>query len=175
YAHASSLRQDERFEFVYPLREWGWDRSACAARIEAEGLPVPPKSACFYCSSSRPSEIRALPKHYLRRIVLMEARAEPRLRNIDGLWRKPVRGMRGATPRPGSMTEFIRQEGLLPAEQIDRIRSNAPADLVRWRDAMAELDAGRTPISRWVTVFDALAGDNDEPSPLPALYEPAAA
>jgi hypothetical protein len=26
---------------------------------------------------------------------------------VEGLWRKAVKGSRGATPRPGSMTEYI--------------------------------------------------------------------
>lgn len=44
--HALSI-DDPRYECQYPLREWGWDRDACIRRIEAEGLPVPPKSACW--------------------------------------------------------------------------------------------------------------------------------
>jgi len=41
----------------------------------------------------------------------------PYLDTIDGLWRKPVKGMRGATPRPGSMTEFILE---LVAGQLEK-------------------------------------------------------
>ena len=33
--------------WIYPLREWGWDRERCIAEIARAGLPVPPpKSAC---------------------------------------------------------------------------------------------------------------------------------
>ena len=46
HAHALTIPSD-RFECRYPLREWGWTRDDCIARIEAEGLPVPPKSACW--------------------------------------------------------------------------------------------------------------------------------
>lgn len=46
HAHASAIEHD-LFECRYPLREWKWDRAACIARIEAAGLPVPPKSSCF--------------------------------------------------------------------------------------------------------------------------------
>src|SRR3546814_14721416 len=81
------------------------------ARIERAGLPVPPKSSCFFCPAMRPHEVDALSKDELRTIVLMEARAKPRLRTIDGLWRKPVVGRGGATPRPGNITAYIRQHG----------------------------------------------------------------
>lgn len=46
HAHASAIEHD-LFECRYPLREWKWDRAACIARIEAAGLPVPPKSSCW--------------------------------------------------------------------------------------------------------------------------------
>lgn len=38
----------EVYRFWYPLIEWGWGREDCVAAIERAGLPVPPKSACFY-------------------------------------------------------------------------------------------------------------------------------
>lgn len=46
YAHASGI-DDPLFECRYPLREWGWTRDRCVARIVAAGLPVPPKSSCW--------------------------------------------------------------------------------------------------------------------------------
>ncbi len=39
---------DPLYEFWYPLIEWGWDRERCIAEIQREGLPVPPKSSCFF-------------------------------------------------------------------------------------------------------------------------------
>lgn len=155
YAHAEG-HLDERFDYQYPLREWGWDREACEARIAAAGLPVPTKSACFMCGASQPWEIRALPAGQLRRIVLMEARARPRLRNCEGLWRATVKGMRGATPRPGSMIEFIRDEELLPIAEIDEIIALAVPALL----AFQEVEAGvplheRKDLSTWLRLFDA--------------------
>lgn len=38
----------------YPLIDLGLDRSACAQIIRDAGLPVPPKSACFFCPFHRP-------------------------------------------------------------------------------------------------------------------------
>lgn len=50
----------ERYTCRYPLREWGLDRVACGKIIADAGLPVPPKSACFFCPAMRPIEIEAL-------------------------------------------------------------------------------------------------------------------
>lgn len=47
YAHREG-HDDPRFTFRYPLREWGWSRDDCIARIKREGLPVPVKSSCFF-------------------------------------------------------------------------------------------------------------------------------
>jgi hypothetical protein len=52
----------ERYTVKYPLREWGFDRAKCAEVIAAAGLPVPPKSACFFCPAMRQIEIAALRK-----------------------------------------------------------------------------------------------------------------
>jgi hypothetical protein len=154
YAHAEGY-QDPRYAYGYPLFAMGWTRDDCIARIKAAGLPVPPKSACFMCGAMKPWELHTLPKAQLRRIVLLEARAAPRLRNVDGLWRKPVKGKRGATPRPGRMTDYIRSEGLLPPDEIDEIIAAAPLALVRWQEAQAALPAQDRPdLIRWLTLFD---------------------
>lgn len=154
YAHAEG-HLDDRFEYDYPLQRWGWDREACVARIGRAGLPVPSKSACFMCGASQPWEIRQLPAFQLRRIVLMEARAKPRLRNIDGLWRKPVKGMRGATPRPGDMTSFIRDEELLPVEEIDWIIRAATPALVAFQSRAADVPLRkRADLADFIMLFD---------------------
>jgi hypothetical protein len=107
---AWNIAGDGRYEYVYPLRQWGWDRERCIAEIEAAGLPVPVKSACFFCPATKPDELADLVERHPEladRIVALEATAKPYLTTIDGLWRKPVKGLRGGTPRPGSMSEFI--------------------------------------------------------------------
>jgi len=162
---------DPLYEHRYPLREWGWTRPDCEDRIRRAGLPVPVKSACFYCTAARPAEVRALPGGQLRQIVLIEARARPRLRNVDGLWRKPVRGLRGAEPRPGSMTAFIRQEGLLDPGEIEAIAELAPRSLLRWQAAAAETEGARPELRRWLTVFDAFAGEPWRIDSAPGLYD----
>lgn len=170
YAHARSVQADERYLYRYPLIEWGWDRAACERRIVEAGLPVPPKSSCWFCSSSRPEEIDALPQVLLRRIVLMEARAKPRLRAIDGLWRKPVLGRRGATPRPGSMTQYIVERGLLPHDEVEAIIAVAPQDLVAFRDAAAAAEGVRPAMSEWLALFDAAAAAGLQGPGAPPLY-----
>lgn len=39
---------------TYPLIDLGLDRSACMGVIADAGLPVPPKSSCFFCPFHRP-------------------------------------------------------------------------------------------------------------------------
>jgi hypothetical protein len=116
------------YEYRYFLQEWGWDRKRCAEEIVAAGLPVPVKSSCFFCIAMKPEEIRLLSVSKLRRIILLEARARPRLLKVEGLWRSSTR------TRPGSMTEFIRREGLLPLNEIERIQ-RVPEELVRFQEA----------------------------------------
>lgn len=153
YDHAVG-HEDPRFAYRYPLREWSWDRARCERRIVEAGLPVPPKSSCFFCGAIKPEEVRTLSREELRTIVLMEARAKPRLRNVEGLWRKPVLGRRGATPRPGSISAFIRAEGLLEDGEVDEIEANAPTALIAFQEAQAALPVeDRTPLGHWLANF----------------------
>jgi hypothetical protein len=48
--HRIKRKREEPHEIVaYPLIELGLDRDDCKAIIADAGLPVPPKSACFFC------------------------------------------------------------------------------------------------------------------------------
>jgi hypothetical protein len=138
--------QDEdqtKTTLTFPLQDWGWDRDECKRQIEKAGLVVPPKSSCYFCPAMKPWEVEELSTRQLASIVIIEARAAPRhLAHaaakgwpygvgkpcVEGLWRKAVKGMRGATPKPGSMTEYIRSKGLLPAEEIDRLIELTPTE-----------------------------------------------
>ncbi len=76
--HRVSAIDDPGFGKVYPLIEWGWTRETCESRILAEGLPIPPKSACYYCPSSTKTEVLALSKRHpllFQRAVDMEQQA----------------------------------------------------------------------------------------------------
>lgn len=147
YAHAATI-DDPLFDNQYPLRDWLWDRAACEARIREEGLPVPPKSSCVFCLGMSSEEVRALPAYWLRMIVLIEARAAPRLRTVEGLWRRSTRS------RPGRMTDFIRAEALLPEAEIDQIVAEAPTALLRFQDAAASMPPDRRPaLATWLERF----------------------
>ena len=154
YAHAEGMVSD-LYDYRYPLRDWGWDRMRCAARITAAGLPVPMKSACFFCGAAKPHEIRSLPRWCLRLIVLMEARAAPRLRTVEGLWRTSTKA------RPGAMTAFIRQEQLLDAREIDTIIADAPSGLIDFQSAAAALPLEDRPaLKSWLDRFNAAASEH---------------
>lgn len=154
YARAVTI-DDPHYLNIYPLRAWGWTRAECDRRASDAGFENIKKSACYFCSASRPEEIDALDPVYLRRIILMEARAKPRLRNIEGLWRTGVKGARGATPRPGSMTQYIRDKELLPPAEIDAVADLAPLDLVAFQATVDPNAETRPAMRQWLTLFDA--------------------
>jgi hypothetical protein len=51
---------DDKYENWYPLIEWGWNRNDCKEAIRRADLPLPPKSACFFCPATHKSEIKQL-------------------------------------------------------------------------------------------------------------------
>ena len=98
----------------------------------------------------KPDEVRALPSWCLRLIVLLEARAAPRLRTVEGLWR------RSTATRPGRMTDFIRHEALLPPDEIDVIIREASADLKLFQHVAAQVPLPERPaMSEWLERFHA--------------------
>lgn len=144
------VKPDPRFVFSYPLQSWGWDRERCKREIAEAGLPVPPKSSCFFCPNMRPAEVAELPAEKLARIVIMEARAKPRLTKVEGLWRNGRKGTRGGPKFPGSMTEFIRAEKLLPGSTIDALIAEVPTEVLA-REAAYK--AGQE-VESWDALFD---------------------
>lgn len=149
YAHRVG-HVDPLFTYRYPLREWGLTREDCERIIFDEGLPNFYKSSCFFCTAMQPEEVRALTREELRLIVLLEARAAPRLKTIEGLWRKSTR------KRPGSMTAFIRSEQLLDEHEIDHIIASAPLDLLAFQRGAATISPEMRPHMReWLDRFNA--------------------
>jgi hypothetical protein len=62
----------------FPLISWGMGREECAESIMRAGLPLPGKSACFFCPSAQPPEVAALADSHpdlFARGLKMEARA----------------------------------------------------------------------------------------------------
>ncbi len=142
--YAASPKDAHLYDYRTPLIEWNLNREDCAKLIADAGMPVPPKSACFFCLAMKPWEVDKLPTDKLRRIVRMEARAEPRLRTCEGLWRSTVKGMRGATPHPGSMTDYIRQKHLLPDDEIEQIRETTFTEIIAFQQGFAQAKSDGT-------------------------------
>lgn len=143
--YAVQEEEAELFDLWFPLQEWGWDLAECIRQIVKAGLPIPSKSSCYFCTAMKPAELDDLAQkepEKIKRIVVLEARAKqkhldyaeehgwPRGVGVpltEGIWRRAVKGVRrGATARPGSMTEYIRQKGLLSENEIDRIIAATP-------------------------------------------------
>ena len=78
------------FTYWYPLFERGMDRAACEHAIREAGLPVPPKSSCWFCPGMKKAEILWLRDHHpalLERALAIERAARPSLRTVKGLGR----------------------------------------------------------------------------------------
>jgi hypothetical protein len=79
------------FAYWYPLMEWGYDREKCKQIIVAAGLPVPVKSACFFCPACKKPEILWLQEHHpalLQRALAIERNAQRKLTSVKGLGRR---------------------------------------------------------------------------------------
>lgn len=152
-----------KYDFWYPLQEWGWDRLRCIREISGAGLPLPMKSSCWFCPNMKENEIDILPKDLLQRIVVMEARASVRLEGwmtqeqLDASYakklakwklapdkkkapRRKVAGEKGLMRglwRAKLMTDYIRAKGLLAAEEIDRLWAVVPKEIVLRNEAKA--------------------------------------
>lgn len=73
----------------FPLIEWRWSRNLCIQALERAGLPIPVKSACFFCPSSKKREIRRLGSDHpelLQRAIEMERNAS-KAHTVIGLGR----------------------------------------------------------------------------------------
>lgn len=84
----AGIPEDDKYTYEYPLIDWGWGRAECIEAIKREGIPLPGKSACFFCPSSKVTEIRWLAaKHpdLMDRAIAMERNAE--LTQVKGLGR----------------------------------------------------------------------------------------
>lgn len=87
---AKDPKDERRFHYWYPLFELGWDRKDCIQCIQKAGLPVPMKSACFYCPASKKHEIAWLQEHHpelLERALEIERNAQAKLTSVKGLGR----------------------------------------------------------------------------------------
>jgi hypothetical protein len=58
------LNPCKKYEYWYPLIEWGFDRARCVEIIRSVGLSVPVKSACYFCPASHKEEIAWLQEEH---------------------------------------------------------------------------------------------------------------
>ena len=85
-----SLVGESKTEFVFPLREWNWGRAECVDAITRHGIPIPVKSACFFCPSSKKREVLALHREHpdlFARAVQLERAADGKNTAVKGLGR----------------------------------------------------------------------------------------
>ena len=54
---AKTGQQLKSYTFWYPLQQLGWKRAQCIEAIQAAGLEVPVKSACYHCPASKQWEL----------------------------------------------------------------------------------------------------------------------
>lgn len=87
--HRAKIPEDDKYIYKYPLVEWDMGRDECIKTIEDAGLCLPGKSACFFCPSTKITEIRQLAQNYpelAERAIAMEQNAE--LTTVKGLGRR---------------------------------------------------------------------------------------
>lgn len=162
--------ENDLYAYWYPLQEWGWTRAECAAQLRRRRIPVPVKSSCWFCPNMTPTEIKDLDRSKLARIVIMEARALPRLLAyaeekgwprgkgipiVEGLWRQGTKGARGAERKPGKMTQFILEQRLLPEAVVLHLQESVPSELRARNDAAA---AGK-PVESWRAFLKRVLGE----------------
>lgn len=93
-----NLWDDKKTEWWYPLREWRWGRKECVEAVNRAGLPVPRKSSCFFCPSSKKQDIlwlrREHPDLFARAVAIERGAAAADAKrlehpsNIKGLGRR---------------------------------------------------------------------------------------
>ncbi len=112
-------RMDNKSDFpyiekVYPLIDLGLDRQACLRIIEQAGLPIPPKSSCYFCPFHRLATWRKMrdeePALFAKAAALETYINERRKRSKDVSQRDPVYLPRSGKPLPmavqGTQQEF---------------------------------------------------------------------
>lgn len=144
---------DPRYEYRYPLTEIGWDRKRCIKEIEKEGWPVPHKSSLLFLSFDSAEGSRRIAGE-----SSATHRADGGTRQASSPQnRRPVAAETPARPPSRSITEFIREQGLLPAEEIDGIMYEVPTELVRYQQAHVDGSAV-PPFSQFIQIQ--LGGDS---------------
>lgn len=90
--HRAERTLNQRTDTRFPLIEWGWGQAECEDAIAREGLPLPCKSACFFCPAMKKREVLDLKRtdpELLQRAIEMERAAKEAgtLETVKGLGR----------------------------------------------------------------------------------------
>lgn len=106
---------------TYPLIDLRMDRQACLLTIEREGLPVPPKSSCYFC----PYHTKRMWKDLLRnepelfaKAVELEKKMNDRRQALgkDAVWlTDALRPLAEAVTEDGQVNMFEQEEGCASA------------------------------------------------------------
>ncbi len=94
----SDITEKGRYRYRYFLREWGWFQQDCLGAITRAGLPIPLKSACYFCPSSKAHEIiwlRDTHPELFADSLAMEVQAEPYHCQPDRLRADGTPGVKG--------------------------------------------------------------------------------
>ena len=124
-ARRGNEKDTAKYSWRFPLRQWGWDRERCEAEIRNAGLPVPMKSACWFCPVNKPEEVRWLMENHpelAMGIIEIERRVAPvqAAQKAKGLWGRGTKGLRkGVEAKPARMTEYLASLGFEPAKRVD--------------------------------------------------------
>lgn len=105
------FHRDEKYCYWHPLVDHDIGRDECVAVIRRAGLPVPPKSSCFFCPEMTPDEIRELDRSnpdLLARALAMEANAN-------------LTGIKGLGKHEYSWREMVESRYSLPVVQAKRV------------------------------------------------------
>ena len=108
--HRGKIPDDKLFTYEFPLIEWGWGRAECIEAIESQGMPVPGKSACWFCPATTKPEILKLAHNrpdLFDRAVKMERNAASELNQVKGLARHSLESIVEADSRQIKMPFFV--------------------------------------------------------------------
>lgn len=125
-------RYSERYEIKYPLREWGLDRAACGRLIVDQGLPLPPKSACFFCPAMSKIEILQLKQEEpeLHRLALEMERVYREGRHFRGEYTWTVKAQHSTTKEKLEWTETGADAAAVRSQARTKLKDTSP---FQWR------------------------------------------
>ncbi|TWU19858.1 phosphoadenosine phosphosulfate reductase domain-containing protein [Allorhodopirellula heiligendammensis] len=83
---------NQRNDVSFPLIDWRWDQEDCVEAIRCGGIPVPVKSACFFCPAMKKREVIQLskdnPSLFARAVEMEDAALESgKITTVKGLGR----------------------------------------------------------------------------------------